>query len=222
MSTNSKDMESFSFEMRSSFTVSLDDIIMESLIQSYECEILATEDFYDYKQVGKIVGWLVPQYIGEESVNVIDAADGISGEVCDFVSAVMEPDTNEFRKELNLDSFGNGILILNGVALLPEFRGHGIGLAATWHAIQWLGRGCSVVVLRAHPMPDGDDEFIGYDLPKLVDLSDAEIVASAERLARYWERFGFKDVPGRPYYMYRDMAWKSSPMPEIGKKSREA
>ena len=89
-----------------------------------------------------------------------------------------------FRELLEEGDIGlvDYIVILDRVELVPEARGHGLGLHVAARALlSWIGGGESLVVATAYPT--GED-------------AKEEDHEGAEALARYWQRLGLQRVEG--------------------------
>jgi hypothetical protein len=80
-------------------------------------------------------------------------------------------------------ALADSLLLLDRLELVPEARGHGLGLHVLARAIRTWG-GNAVVALTAWPPGDGD--------PRSDALGDEEEAAAGEALARYWSRLGFE------------------------------
>lgn len=172
-------------------------------------------------EIGEASGCIVPAYIGNEAIDMVDAADEISADCQNLVSVMIQPGTNDWREELNLGMAGCDLLCIDQVKILPEYRGRGIGLSVVWHLTEAFGRGCGAVVIKPHPLngecaPHNDP----YQLRPFPEMSDEEMAAGAARLAAYWGKLGFEPVPAYPEYLYFDLARLMKNCPKIRARAR--
>jgi GNAT superfamily N-acetyltransferase len=86
-----------------------------------------------------------------------------------------------------LDS-SNALLIVDRVQLIPEARGHDLGLHALARALRtWMREG-DFVVLDTYPI---EEDGVRLDEPDDIE-ERATVMAAAERLAAHWAKLGFK------------------------------
>ena len=96
-----------------------------------------------------------------------------------------------------------GVLIVNQLAVLPEHRGHSLGLAALKTLIEQF-RGCATIaVLKAAPLqfkkpPSPEEPGITQAELRLDTFSRSERVAQS-KLKRHFGRLGFTPVPNTSY-----------------------
>jgi hypothetical protein len=152
-----------------------------------------------HKVIGEVDGAIVPCYYAGNIVDMLNVAGDYGAEYEEMISKVVG-DKFGFAEELDLEP-GN-IFCLDQIKIVPEYRGHQIGLAAIWHLLDIIADGYAAVVMKPRLIlsePGFDDK---YNLPKIGSVSDDELDAAQKKIAAYWTRIGFKPIPSYPDYLY--------------------
>jgi hypothetical protein len=160
---------------------------------------------------GQITGWLVPISGESEAVNPFVAAETQGQKCARLLRAVVDPVTNNLRDDLELQGHGEGVLCVDEVSLLPEFRGYNLDRAAVWHALRWLGRGWRVAVAELASL----SEPLGEEDAETSQVQDEALAEEQEELAEYWGQLGFRPVPGSSIHTYLDLSQLTSEAPRI-------
>lgn len=105
---------------------------------------------------------------------------------------------NKLGSFTRYDDYGLGsdnVLVVDRIAILPEHRGHGYGLATLIGLIQQFQLGAGLIAIKPYPL-----QFEGKDTDSYVKYRLAEFTAAPElamqRLRRRYGALGFKPVRG--------------------------
>lgn len=132
----------------------------------------------------------------ERRCSMFQVCDGESQELYDIYEAIFDHHRgNEIREDLDLDSFGD-VLIIHDMKIAPKYRGHKLGLLAMLQTIKTMGGGCSMAVIKPFPL-----QFSG----EVTEKNQKKFDAALKKLNEYWERVGFIPIKGEEYY-YLDLA----------------
>lgn len=100
-------------------------------------------------------------------------------------------------------SWRQNVLILDRLVVLPEHRGHGVGLLVLRALIQQFRSSAGLVVMKPFPLQwekSSRDEDGGLTRESLrLDLFPGSAQATTARLRRYYANLGFKLVPRTDY-----------------------
>jgi GNAT superfamily N-acetyltransferase len=144
-------------------------------------------------------------------------------ELCDYYSAIFDDETLNASAELNRlfeeDIWPGNVLILDRLEILPEFRGHDLGLVVIRRLIERFGAGAGVVAMTPFPLQHGcardddgeDEEEKDWRQKMRYDNFDKNLQRAIGRLRRYYAKLGFKLMKGTPF-MFRD-AQRPLPVP---------
>lgn len=140
------------------------------------------------------------------------------------VGAIMfgdEPDDLEYTPAVHkasgapLDATCSDLLILDRVEILPEFRGHGLGLAAMFAMIDHFSRDANFVVLKCFPLQFdyshipahaharsgwSAEDKAWFDRMEYSKMPQDQAQASA-RLAKLYRSAGFTPIAGGPFML---------------------
>lgn len=185
--------------------------------QSYCTEIRGTI----YKHIadgddivaGRISGKILHvQAMRNDRAWIFDVLDNVSGEIEQYHDAFFSDDHQDYREELDLESFGPDLLVLERMEILPAHRRRRLGLLVMRDVMSRYGSTCAAIAI--HPFPLQHSEcFVKRDLEAppesrmgYGDMSrDFEV--STKKLVDYYSRLGFRPVPGHDKFMYSDPAF---------------
>jgi hypothetical protein len=134
---------------------------------------------------------------GEAIFPIFDHEDADTAEIYE---AVIDPEGG-FREglvhELNLS---RDLMYIEGIEIVPEFRGKGLGHFAVLRSMQKLGQACGAAVISPVPWVCGDDSSWKE---RLMLKSFTQDQASAEKkLRRYWGKIGFEPTFVKTFLIY--------------------
>lgn len=148
--------------------------------------------------------------------SVFDTFD-CTQETCDYYPAIFDMETEAPSPELTRlfkgDIWPGNVLILDRLEILPEFRGHNLGLLVMRRMIERFGAGVSVVAIKPFPLQHecGRDEEGGWRQKMRLDDFDKDFRRAVAKLRRYYGKLGFKFMKGTPF-MFLD-AQRTLPAP---------
>lgn len=125
-------------------------------------------------------------------------------ETCDYYPAIFDIETEEPSPELTRlfkgDIWPGNVLILDRLEILPEFRGHNLGLVVMRRLIERFSAGAAVVAIKPFPLQRecAEDEDGWRQRMKLGDFEN-DFRRAAAKLKRHYGRLGFKSMKGTPF-----------------------
>jgi hypothetical protein len=143
----------------------------------------------------------------EHGEALLDVFDARSQEMLELYETIFDHENGEVRDSIAEGTAGEDVLFINSVELLPRYRGQLLGLQVVRRTMEFLGTGCAVTVLNAHPIDyDGaqDERWVRRMRPQRFKR---DTDAAARRLRGYWTRLGFKRIKGASYLTF-DMAYR--------------
>jgi hypothetical protein len=183
----------------------------ETWVRPFVGQILRIREEAPEEPAGQITGWLVPLSGEPEAVNPFVAAEAQGQKCARLVRTVVDPVTSDLRDDLELQGPGEGVLCVDEVSLLPEYRGYNLDRAATWHMLRWLGHGWRVAVAELASL----SEPLGEEGIETSQARDEALAEEQDELAEYWGQLGFRPVPGSSIYTYLDLSQLTSEAPRI-------
>lgn len=148
---------------------------------------------------------------GEPLYDVLDAHSRATAE---YFDPLFSPDDGTFNERVlelvDYEIVDANLLILDRLELLPQFRGHGLGLTIMQHMIRRFSSGAAIIALKAFPLQfeascSVDNEHGWRTELGLDRLSKNEKSATA-KLQEHYGRVGFIPVPNSAI-MVRATAW---------------
>jgi GNAT superfamily N-acetyltransferase len=157
--------------------------------------------------------------------SVFDIFD-YSQETCDYYSAIFDIETlgasARLTKLFKDEIWPSNVLILDRLEILPEFRGHSLGLVVMRRLIERFGAGTGVVAIKPFPLQheDAREEEQWRQRMKL-DQLDKSLRRATAKLRWHYAKLGFKFMKGTPF-MFRN-AERPLPAPDklAGKACRD-
>lgn len=189
---------------------------------------------YAYEVTGKVIGLdgsdrrsiagkfrlyymdLAAAYSDHESV--FDVFDG-RAETLDYFYEIFETTDSTIWPSPKLEALLGGglylgnVLILDRLEILPQFRGHNLGLIVMRRLIERFRQGAEIVAIKPFPLqlecePRDVDRW--RNRLRLNELGRNNSQATA-KLRRYYRKLGFKHMRGTPF-MFR---LTGTPLPKI-------
>lgn len=150
--------------------------------------------------IGRVSGYRVHMgLVWEHDLNPLDVFDAHSHTLLGFYEVLFDQRTCELKESICELSVGPDVLIIDKVEILPNYRGKSIGLKAVRRTMEFLGGGCAVTALHAHPIQyDKLDKDWTLQMHLQNFIGDKQ--TAQKKLRDYWSRLGFRRV-GRTSYM---------------------
>lgn len=129
--------------------------------------------------------------------------DGISGDISEYWEHLFDAETGYPKEEIQneFEVVELDLLIIDCVAIHPQFRGLGIAESAIHRMIDIFGPGCGLVACKPWPLQftpsiaDDQEALKRLALPK---ISKAEAI---RKLRSYWSRLGFWPLGNTGIYL---------------------
>ena len=152
--------------------------------------------------------------IGAFEVNIIDVGGAIDGEVnvfdvfdtqqelFDIYESLYNVKTGEMKSSVEnlIDGFvSSDILYISWLGILPDYRGHNIGLYVIKRLVDEFARD-KIAVIRPLPFEFIEDCFKENHVSwKTSPYKDGH--PKAKQLSSYYQRVGFKKIRGSPFLL---------------------
>jgi hypothetical protein len=121
------------------------------------------------------------------------------GEANEFFEDAINLENEEFNSKMtrlledDINFLGNNVLLIDRIGILPEFRGHHLGLLVLRKLIQRFYHSVSVVAIKPSPFEFTSNHIKQFD----VDWQSVEMSEDSEEvkeLGKYYEKIGFKKL----------------------------
>jgi GNAT superfamily N-acetyltransferase len=139
----------------------------------------------------------------------IDAVWDTSQSTWSAYEALFDGETAELTDVARQTAFGtdyqhnSGVLIIDRLAILPEYRGYCVGLLAMKVLIEQFRAASGVVVIKPFPLQFEGDSPVDDEWPPRaalhLDSYSQSMRAALAKLKRYYARLGFESVRGTEY-----------------------
>ncbi|WP_328486006.1 hypothetical protein [Streptomyces zaomyceticus] len=171
--------------LRISYTDELGDTPQADTLELWDVAILHEE-----AQVGTMTFYRVHL---DRGMNAFPAMEEESEELYETAQVLLDRSTGSFTEDAGgwLPYVGSALLVMDRVTLDEQWRGHGLGAILATEAIHRLMAGCRAVACS----------------PGVTDLSSDRLRNQAEwdrvnaKIARGWERIGFRFYQGTVYLL---------------------
>lgn len=179
----------------------------------------SVEDDFVHSIVGRIIA--EPENRGEEDAGQIRASlvqfgaaldhgisaerlgDGISGDISEYWEHLFDVETGYPKEEIQneFEVVDLDLLIIDYVAIYPEFLGLGIAGSAIHRTIDIFGTGCGLVTCKPWPLQftrsiAGDQKAL-----KRLALPNVSKDEAIRKLRSYWSRLGFWPLGNTGIYL---------------------
>lgn len=130
-------------------------------------------------------------------------------ETCDYFSAIFDIETlgpsSALTHLFKEDVWPGNVLIVDRLEILPEFRGHNLGLVVMRGLIERFGAGAGVVAIKPFPIQRELSSQEEDEWRQKMRLGDFEqnLSRATATLRRHYAKLGFKFMKGTPF-MFRD------------------
>ena len=141
------------------------------------------------------------------NIDVFDIFDAHSDSTADYYDSLIDPDTADFsenlRQLLEDEIFGLSLLIIDRLELLPNYRGHKLGLIIMRRLIQRFSAGAGVVAIKPFPLQfehsiPTEDQRGWHAEMQLSSFGETERIA-IRKLQNHYSKLGFIEMPGTPH-----------------------
>lgn len=186
--------------LRISYTDSLSGTPHGDTLERWDVAVLhARGDF----AVGSMVFYKVHL---DRGVHAAHAMEDESEDLAEIASVILDAETGYFTDDVSdaLDYVGSALLVMDRVTLDEAWRGFGLGAVLTIEVIHRLMPGC-----RAVACSPGVSDISGE---RLRDRAECDRIT--ERIARGWERLGFR--------LHKDNVFLLSPVSLVLEEQRDA
>ena len=155
--------------------------------------------------------------------DVFDIFDAHSDSTADYYDSLFDPDTVGFGENLqqlfNYEIFEQGVLIIDRLELLPNYRGQNLGLIIMRGLMQRFSLGAGVVAIKPFPLqfehePSTEREDRWRNELQLSNFTKSERTAT-QKLRRYYRKLGFVGMQGTPF-MFRSTTRRLPTIEELG------
>jgi hypothetical protein len=127
-----------------------------------------------------------------------------NGEAFEFFEGASNSEDGEFNNKITellgeeINFWGNNVLIIDRIGILPKYRGHQLGIYILQKLIQRFYHRVSVVAIRPSPFNFSADHLkqseVDWQSPVVNDDSQ-----EAKNLAHYYQKIGFKKLVDSAY-----------------------
>jgi GNAT superfamily N-acetyltransferase len=129
--------------------------------------------------------------------------DGISGEVAEYWECLFDVNTGDLKPEIQVEyeTVGCNLLIIDFIEVYPKFRGHGIGLAGVQRVVDVFGAGCALVAGMPQPLQFSPSFASDPDKLNRLQAPNFPKRQSTHKLQNYWSRAGFRPLGRAGIYL---------------------
>ncbi len=182
----------------------LHDSVEDDFVHSITGRIIAEAESRGEEDAGQISASLVQ--FGEALDHGISAerlGDGISGDISEYWEHLFDVETGYPKDEIQneFEVVDLDLLIIDYVAIYPEFRGLRIAESAIHRTIDIFGTGCGLVACKPWPLqftPAVADDQEALKRLALPNVSKGEAI---QKLRSYWSRLGFWPLGNTGIYL---------------------
>ena len=184
-----------------------DDYVMQVRGKILHDRILPTETLKEI--CGRFICRIVNiQHADNDGVSTFDVFDS-EAELFSIYENIFDADTEDYNSKINDlfhgDIYGHNILVIDRVDILPNYRGHKLGLAVVNELIQILGIGCGLVACVIDPVNwevvHDDKEYNQWILDMKPSSFISDEVQARVNLSKYFGRLGFVQVNNSPLHV---------------------
>src|SRR5579872_1930822 len=182
----------------------LHDSVEDDFVHSIAGRIIVEPENGGEKDAGEISASLVQ--FGEALDHGISAeglGDGISGDISEYWEHLFDVETGCPKEEVQneFEVVDLDLLIIDYVAIYPDFRGLRIAKSAIHRTIDIFGAGCGLVACKPWPLqftPSVADHQEALERLALPNVSKGEAI---RKLRSYWSRLGFWPLGNTGIYL---------------------
>src|ERR1700686_3216174 len=129
--------------------------------------------------------------------------DGISGDISEYWEHLFDVETGYPKEEIQneFEVVELDLLIIDYVAIHPEFRGLGIAESAIHRTIDIFGTGCGLVACKPWPLQFTPSVADDQEALKRLALPNVSKGDAIRKLRSYWSRLGFWPLSNTGIYL---------------------
>ena len=182
----------------------LHDSVETDFVHSIAGRITAEPERRGKKGAGQIGASLVQ--FGEALDHGISAerlGDGISADISEYWELLFDVETGYVKEDIQneFEVVDLDLLIIDYVAIYPEFRGLRIGESAIHRAIDIFGAGCGLVACKPWPLQFTPSVADDQETLKRLALPNVSKGEAIRKLRSYWSRLGFWPLGNSGIYL---------------------
>jgi hypothetical protein len=171
----------------------LHESVETDFVHSIAGRIIAEPESRGKKDAGHIGASLVQFGALDHGISAERLGDGISGDISEYWEHLFDPETGYPKEEIQneFEVVDLNLLIIDYVAIYPEFRGLRIAESAIDRTIDIFGTGCGLVACTPWPLqftPSVANDQQALRRLALPNVSKGEAI---RKLRLYWSRLGF-------------------------------
>ena len=173
-------------------------------VHSIAGRIIAEPEHRGKKDAGRIGASLVQFGAAlDHGISAERLGDGISGDISEYWEHLFDVETGYPKEEIQneFEVVDLDLLIIDYVAIYPEFRGLEISKSAIHRMIDIFGTGCGLVACK--PWPLQFTPSVADDLEELKRLALPNVCKgeAVRKLRSYWSRLGFWPLGNTGIYL---------------------
>ena len=182
----------------------LHDSVEDDFVHSITGKIIAEREKRGEEDAGKISASLVQ--FGEALDHGISAerlGDGISGDISEYWEHLFDAETGYPKEEIQneFEVVDLDLLIIDYVAIYPEYRGLSIAESAIHRTIDIFGAGCGLVACKPWPLQFAPSVADDQEVLKRLALPHVSKGEAIRKLRSYWSRLGFWPLANTGIYL---------------------
>jgi hypothetical protein len=182
----------------------LHDSVEDDFVHSITGKIIAEREKRGEEDAGKISASLVQ--FGEALDHGISAerlGDGISGDISEYWEHLFDAETGYPKEEIQneFEVVDLDLLIIDYVAIYPEYRGLSIAESAIHRTIDIFGAGCGLVACKPWPLQFAPSVADDQEALKRLALPHVSKGEAIRKLRSYWSRLGFWPLANTGIYL---------------------
>ncbi len=182
----------------------LRDSVEPDFVHSIVGRIIAEPEGRGKEDAGHIGASLVQ--FGEaldHSIGAERLGDGVSGDISEYWEHLFDVETGYPKEEIQneFEVVDLDLLIIDYVAIYPEFRGLGIAEAAIHRTIDIFGAGCGLVACKPWPLQFTPSVAEDQEASKRLALPNVSKGEALRKLRSYWSRLGFWPLGNTGIYL---------------------
>lgn len=182
----------------------LHDSVEDDFVHSIAGRIIAETENRREEDAGQISASLVQ--FGEALDHGISAerlGDGISGDISEYWEHLFDAETGYPKEEIQneFEVVDLDLLIIDYVAIYPEYRGLRIAESVIYRTIDIFGTGCGLVACRPGPLQFNPSVADDKEALKRLALPNVSKGESIRKLRSYWSHLGFWPLGNTGIYL---------------------
>lgn len=139
----------------------------------------------------------------DHGISTEGLGDGISGDISEYWEHLFDVETGYPKEEIQneFEVVDLDLLIIDYVAIYPEFRGLGIAVSAIHRTIDIFGTGCGLVACKPWPLQFTPSIAGDQGALRRLALPNVSKGEAIRKLRSYWSRLGFWPLGNTGIYL---------------------